>query len=170
MRPKIHADELASSGGVEVGVRHDALSVDHLESMTEEEIELLLDSQTIPTALPGTSFFLNMPFALGRKMIDRGLPLALASDYNPGSTPSGDMKFIVSLACIKMRLLPAETINAATFNGACAMGVSNDYGSITRGKVANFFITDPLPSIEFIPYAYTTPLVRRVFLQGVEYK
>ncbi len=170
MRPKIHADELASSGGVEVGVRHDALSVDHLESMTEEEIELLLDSQTIPTALPGTSFFLNMPFALGRKMIDRGLPLALASDYNPGSTPSGDMKFIVSLACIKMRLLPAETINAATFNGACAMGVSDDYGSITRGKVANFFITDPLPSIEFIPYAYTTPLVRRVFLQGVEYK
>lgn len=170
MRPKIHADELASSGGVEVGVRHDALSVDHLESMTEEEIELLLDSQTIPTALPGTSFFLNMPFALGRKMIDRGLPLALASDYNPGSTPSGDMKFIVSLACIKMRLLPAETINAATFNGACAMGLSDDYGSITRGKVANFFITDPLPSIEFIPYAYTTPLVRRVFLQGVEYK
>lgn len=170
MRPKIHADELASSGGVEVGVRHDALSVDHLESMTEEEIELLLDSQIIPTALPGTSFFLNMPFALGRKMIDRGLPLALASDYNPGSTPSGDMKFIVSLACIKMRLLPAETINAATFNGACAMGVSDDYGSITRGKVANFFITDPLPSIEFIPYAYTTPLVRRVFLQGVEYK
>ena len=170
MRPKIHADELASSGGVEVGVRHDALSVDHLESMTEEEIELLLDSQIIPTALPGTSFFLNMPFALGRKMIDRGLPLALASDYNPGSTPSGDMKFIVSLACIKMRLLPAEAINAATFNGACAMGVSDDYGSITRGKVANFFITDPLPSIEFIPYAYTTPLVRRVFLQGVEYK
>ncbi len=170
MRPKIHADELASSGGVEVGVRHDALSVDHLESMTEEEIELLLDSQTIPTALPGTSFFLNMPFALGRKMIDRGLPLALASDYNPGSTPSGDMKFIVSLACIKMRLLPAEAINAATFNGACAMGLSDDYGSITRGKVANFFITDPLPSIEFIPYAYTTPLVRRVFLQGVEYK
>ncbi|ERK39894.1 imidazolonepropionase [Segatella baroniae F0067] len=170
MRPKIHADELASSGGVEVGVRHDALSVDHLESMTEEEIELLLDSQTIPTALPGTSFFLNMPFALGRKMIDRGLPLALASDYNPGSTPSGDMKFIVSLACIKMRLLPAEAINAATFNGACAMGLSDDYGSITRGKVANFFITDPLPSMEFIPYAYTTPLVRRVFLQGVEYK
>ena len=170
MRPKIHADELASSGGVEVGVRHDALSVDHLESMTEEEIDLLLNSQTMPTALPGTSFFLNMPFALGRKMIDRGLPLALASDYNPGSTPSGDMKFIVSLACIKMRLLPAEAINAATFNGACAMGVSDDYGSITRGKVANFFITDPLPSIEFIPYAYTTPLVRRVFLQGVEYK
>ena len=170
MRPKIHADELASSGGVEVGVRHDALSVDHLESMTEEEIDLLLNSQTMPTALPGTSFFLNMPFALGRKMIDRGLPLALASDYNPGSTPSGDMKFIVSLACIKMRLLPAEAINAATFNGACAMGLSDDYGSITRGKVANFFITDPLPSMEFIPYAYTTPLVRRVFLQGVEYK
>lgn len=169
MRPKIHADELASSGGVEVGVRHHALSVDHLESMTEEEIDLLLNSQTMPTALPGTSFFLNMPFALGRKMIDRGLPLTLASDYNPGSTPSGDMKFVVSLACIKMRLMPAEAINAATLNGACAMGLSENYGSITRGKVANFFITAPIPSIEFIPYAYTSPLVQRVFLQGVEY-
>ena len=169
MRPKIHADELASSGGVEVGVRHHALSVDHLESMTEEEIDLLLNSQTMPTALPGTSFFLNMPFALGRKMIDHGLPLTLASDYNPGSTPSGDMKFVVSLACIKMRLMPAEAINAATLNGACAMGLSENYGSITRGKVANFFITAPIPSIEFIPYAYTSPLVQRVFLQGVEY-
>lgn len=168
MRPKIHAEELAASGGVEVGVRYGALSVDHLESMTEATIEQLRGSQTMPTALPGTSFFLNMPFALGRKIIDSGLPLVLASDYNPGSTPSGDMKFIVSLACIKMRLMPAEAINAATLNGACAMGLSQDYGSITRGKVANFFITDPLPSIDFIPYAYTTPIVRRVFLQGEE--
>lgn len=102
-------------------------------------------------------------------MIDRGLPLALASDYNPGSTPSGDMKFIVSLGCIKMRLMPAEAINAATLNGACAMGLSKEYGSITRGKVANFFITDTIPSIEFIPYAYTTPIAKRVFLQGEEY-
>lgn len=169
MLPKIHADELASSGGVEVGVKYDALSVDHLESMTEEEIDLLLNSQTMPTALPGTSFFLNIPFALGRKMIDHGLPLTLASDYNPGSTPSGDMKFIVSLGCIKMRLMPAEAINAATLNGACAMGLSENYGSITRGKMANFFITRPIPSIEFIPYAYTTPIVERVFLQGEEY-
>lgn len=169
MRPKIHADELESSGGVEVGVEYNALSVDHLESMTEEEIEILKHSETMPTALPGTSFFLNLPFALGRKMIDQGLPLALASDYNPGSTPSGDMKFIVSLGCIKMRLMPAEAINAATLNGACAMGLSNKYGSITRGKVANFFITDTIPSIEFIPYAYTTPIVKRVFLQGEEY-
>ena len=169
MRPKIHADELASSGGVEVGVEYKAVSVDHLESMTEEEIDILKNSKTMPTALPGTSFFLNLPFALGRKIIDRGLPLVLASDYNPGSTPSGDMKFIVSLGCIKMRLMPAEAINAATLNGACAMGLSKEYGSITRGKVANFFITDTIPSIEFIPYAYTTPIIKRVFLQGEEY-
>ena len=169
MRPKIHADELASSGGVKVGVEYKAVSVDHLESMTEEEIDILKNCETMPTALPGTSFFLNLPFALGRKIIDHGLPLVLASDYNPGSTPSGDMKFIVSLGCIKMRLMPAEAINAATLNGACAMGLSKEYGSITRGKVANFFITDTIPSIEFIPYAYTTPIIKRVFLQGEEY-
>ena len=169
MRGKIHADELASSGGVEVGVRHNALSVDHLESMTAETIETLRGSETMPTALPGTSFFLNMPFALGRKVIDEGLPLAVASDYNPGSTPSGDMKFVISLACIKMRLLPAEAINAGTMNSAYAMGLSKDYGSITKGKVANFYITKPIPSVDFIPYAYTTPLVDRIFLQGEEY-
>ena len=169
MQPKIHADELASSGGVEVGVEHNALSVDHLERMVEAEIQLLKDSHTIPTTLPGTSFFLNMPFAPGRRMIDEGLPLAVASDYNPGSTPSGDMKFIVSLSCIKMRLLPAEAINAATLNGACAMGLSREYGTITRGKVANFFITEPIPSIDYIPYAYTTPIIQRTFLQGEEY-
>ncbi|MFR5270375.1 MAG: imidazolonepropionase [Hoylesella buccalis] len=169
MRGKIHADELASSGGVEVGVKYNALSVDHLESMTAETIETLRGSETMPTALPGTSFFLNMPFALGRKVIDEGLPLAVASDYNPGSTPSGDMKFVISLACIKMRLLPAEAINAGTMNSAYAMGLSKDYGSITKGKVANFYITKPIPSVDFIPYAYTTPLVDRIFLQGEEY-
>lgn len=169
MRGKIHADELASSGGVEVGVRYNALSVDHLESMTAETIETLRGSETMPTALPGTSFFLNMPFALGRKVIDEGLPLAVASDYNPGSTPSGDMKFVISLACIKMRLLPAEAINAGTMNSAYAMGLSKDYGSITKGKVANFYITKPIPSVDFIPYAYTTPLVDRIFLRGEEY-
>lgn len=169
MRGKIHADELASSGGVEVGVRHNALSVDHLESMTAETIETLRGSETMPTALPGTSFFLNMPFALGRKVIDEWLPLAVASDYNPGSTPSGDMKFVISLACIKMRLLPAEAINAGTMNSAYAMGLSKDYGSITKGKVANFYITKPIPSVDFIPYAYTTPIVDRIFLRGEEY-
>lgn len=169
MRPKIHGQELADSGGVKVAVKHNALSVDHLESMTDDDIELLKDSTTMPTALPGTSFFLNMPFAPGRKMIDSGLPLAIASDYNPGSTPSGDMKFAVSLACIKMRLLPEEAFNAATLNSACAMGLSHDYGSISVGKVANFYITEPIPSLDFIPYAYTTPIISRVFLAGKEY-
>lgn len=166
MRPKIHADELASSGGVEVGIKHHALSVDHLERMTEEEIEILMDSDTMPTVLPGTSFFLNMPYGKGRKMIDAGLGIAIASDYNPGSTPSGDMKFVVSLACIKLRLLPNEAINAATINGAYAMGESAEYGSIAKGKVANFFITHPLPSLNFIPYAYTTPIIKTVVLNG----
>ena len=170
LRGKIHAEELAVSGGVDVAVECDALSVDHLEAMDDHDIELLKNTNTIPTALPGTSFFLNMPFAPARKMIQAGLPMAIASDYNPGSTPSGDMKFAVSLACIKMRLMPAEAINAATLNSACAMGLSEDYGSITKGKVANFFITDPIPSIDFIPYAYTTPIIRRIFLKGVEYR
>lgn len=168
MKPKIHADELASSGGVEVGVAHGALSVDHLESMTVEEIEILRDTVTMPTVLPGTSFFLNLPYGKARQMVDAGLPVAVASDYNPGSTPSGDMKFVVSLACIKLRLLPEEAINAATLNGACAMGESQQYGSIAKGKVANFFITRPIPSVSFVPYAYTTPIVERVFLAGKE--
>lgn len=168
MKGKIHGQELADSGGVEVAVKYGALSVDHLESMTDRDIECLRGTQTMPTALPGTSFFLNMPFAPARKMIAAGLPVAVASDYNPGSTPSGDMKFVVSLACIKMRLLPAEALNAATLNSAAAMGLSSDYGSIARGKVANFFITEPISSLEFLPYAYTTPLIRKVFLQGQE--
>lgn len=168
MKPKIHADELASSGGVEVGVAHGALSVDHLESMTVEEIEILRDTVTMPTVLPGTSFFLNLPYGKARQMVDAGLPVAVASDYNPGSTPSGDMKFVVSLACIKLRLLPEEAINAATLNGACAMDESQQYGSIAKGKVANFFITRPIPSVSFVPYAYTTPIVERVFLGGKE--
>lgn len=182
MRGKIHGQELADSGGVEVAVKHGAMSVDHLESMTDEDIRLLSagffpkkeEKDTpkweppVPTALPGTSFFLNMPFAPGRKIIDSGLPLAIASDYNPGSTPSGDMKFVVSLACIKMRLLPAEAIHAATLNSAYAMGLSRDYGSLAVGKVANFFITEPLSSVDYLPYAYTSPLIRRVFLKGKE--
>ena len=166
MRGKIHGQELAPSGGVEVALKHNALSVDHLESMTDEDIAMMIGTETSPTALPGTSFFLNIPFAPVRKMISAGLGPAIASDYNPGSTPSGDMKFVVSLACIKMRLLPEEAPNAATINGAYAMGLSADYGSIAIGKVANFYITHPIPSIAFIPYAYTTPVIREVYLNG----
>ncbi len=168
LRGKIHGQELAPSGGVEVAVRTGCLSVDHLESMTDDDIRLLQGTTVMPTCLPGTSFFLNMPFAPARKMIDNGLGVAIASDYNPGSTPSGDMKFAVSLACIKMRLLPAEALNATTLNSAYAMGLSRDYGSIAVGKVANFFITDPIPSIDYIPYAYTSPVIRQVFLRGIE--
>ena len=169
LRPKIHGQELADSGGVEVAVKHQALSVDHLESMTDRDIKLLHNSDTMPTCLPGTSFFLNMPFAPARKMIDEGLGIAIASDYNPGSTPSGDMKFCVSLACIKMRLLPEEAFNAASINSAYAMGVSDKYGSIAKGKVANFLITKPLPSLAYIPYAYTQPIIREVYLHGCRY-
>ena len=183
LRGKIHGQELADSGGVEVAVDCHALSVDHLESMTEADISLLREKTgavansslftihsslpTIPTVLPGTSFFLNMPFAPARRMIDSGLPVAIATDYNPGSTPSGDMKFVVSLACIKQRLLPVEALHAATLNSACAMGISHDYGSIAKGKVANFFITEPIPTLDFVPYAYTTPLIRQVHLSSV---
>lgn len=168
MKPKIHVDELAATGGLPVAVRHGALSVDHLENMPESEFDILRGSVTMPTVLPGTSFFLNMPYAPARKMLDAGLGVAVASDYNPGSTPSGDMKFVVSLACIKMRLLPQEAINAATLNSAYAMGLSGEYGSITVGKAANFFITEPIPSVDYIPYAYTSPIISKVFLNGKE--
>ncbi len=168
LKPKIHVDELAATGGLSVAVKHGALSVDHLENMPESEFAILKDSATMPTVLPGTSFFLNMPYAPARKMIDAGLGVAVASDYNPGSTPSGDMKFVVSLACIKMRLLPQEAINAATLNAAYAMGLSREYGSITPGKAANFFITEPIPSVNYIPYAYTSPIINKVFINGAE--
>ncbi|NPD92319.1 imidazolonepropionase [Xylanibacter muris] len=169
MVPKIHADELAASGGVEAGVRCGALSVDHLESMDDREMAFLNGASTMPTVLPGTSFFLNMPYANARGMIDSGLGVAVASDYNPGSTPSGDMKFAVSLACIKMRLLPVEAINAATVNGAYAMGLSNEYGTIGMGKRANIIITSQIPSINYIPYAYTSPIVKKVLFEGKEW-
>lgn len=166
--PKIHANELAVSGGVQIGVQHGALSVDHLERMDAAAIEALCDTCTMPTMLPGAAFFLGMSYPPAREMIRAGLGVALASDYNPGSSPSGNMKMVVSLACIRMRMTPAEALNAATLNGAYAMGLSRDYGSITVGKVANFFLTPPIPSVAFLPYAYTTPLIRRVFLQGRE--
>ena len=169
MQPKIHANELAVSGGVQVGVEYDALSVDHLERMGEAEIRALRGAVTSPTLLPGAAFFLGMSYPPAREMIRAGLGVALASDYNPGSSPSGDMRMVVSLACIRMKMTPAEAINAATLNGAYAMGLSRSYGSVTVGKVANFFITKPIPSVEFLPYAYTTPLIRRVFLRSEEY-
>ncbi len=166
--PKIHANELAVSGGVQVGVAHGALSVDHLERMDDEAIEALRGSRTMPTMLPGAAFFLGMSYPPAREMMRAGLGVALASDYNPGSSPSGDMKTVVSLACIRMRMTPAEAINAATLNGAYALGLSHECGSITVGKRADFFLTRPMPSVAFFPYAYTTPLVHRAFLRGRE--
>ncbi len=168
LRPKIHANELAVSGGVEVGVKYGALSVDHLERMGEEQIEVLRNSKTTPTMLPGASFFLGISYAPAREMIRAGLAPALASDYNPGSSPSGNMRMVMALASFRMKLTPTEALAAATLNGAAAMGLSADYGSITAGKVANFFITKPMPSMEFFTYAYQTPLIERVFLQGEE--
>lgn len=170
MRAKIHANELDFSGGVQLGVELGALSVDHLESSGEEEIAVLKDSATIPTLLPGAAFFLGMNYPPARKMVDAGLAVALASDYNPGSSPSGNMRFVTSLAAIRMRMTPTEALWAATLNGAAAMGISNDYGSITVGKAANFFITKPLPSFEFFNYSYNTPLISAVFLQGKQQK
>ena len=166
LRAKIHANELAVSGGVEVGVEHGALSVDHLESMGDEQIEALSGSETMPTMLPGCAFFLGIGYPPARRMIDAGLAVALASDYNPGTAPSGNMRFVVSLASIKMKMTPAEALNAATLNSACAMGESKDFGSITRGKVANFYITKPLPSLAFLPYAHQTPVIEQIVLKG----
>ena len=166
LRAKIHANELAVSGGVEVGVEYGALSVDHLESMGDEQIEALSGSETMPTMLPGCAFFLGIGYPPARRMIDAGLAVALASDYNPGTAPSGNMRFVVSLASIKMKMTPAEALNAATLNSACAMGESKDFGSITRGKVANFYITKPLPSLAFLPYAHQTPVIEQIVLKG----
>ena len=166
LRAKIHANELAVSGGVEIGVAHKALSVDHLESMGDEQIEALHGSDTMPTMLPGCAFFLGIGYPPARKMIDAGLAVALASDYNPGTAPSGNMRFVASLASIKMKMTPAEALNAATLNSACAMGESKEFGSITRGKIANFYITKPLPSLAFMPYAHQTPVIERVVLKG----
>ena len=168
LRAKIHANELAFSGGVQAGVRCGALSVDHLESSGPEEIEALRGSETMPTLLPGAAFFLGMSNPPAREMIRAGLGVALASDYNPGSSPSGNMRMVCSLASIRLRMTPREALCAATLNGAYAMGLSRDFGSITPGKAANFFLTRPLPSVEFFTYAYQTPLIEKVFLRGEE--
>ncbi len=164
--PKIHANELDFSGGVQTGVRYNALSVDHLERSGDEEILALKGSDTIPTLLPGSAFFLGLPDPPARKMVEAGLPVALASDFNPGSCPSGNMKLVMSLACIKLKMLPEEAFNAVTINSACAMGISESHGSIARGKVANVFISKEIPSITFMPYAFGSDLVEKVILKG----
>ena len=164
--PKIHANELEVSGGVQVGVKHGALSVDHLEKTTDAEIEALRGSVTMPTMLPGCSFFLGIPFGRAKDYIEAGLPVALASDYNPGSSPSGNMRFVMALGCLRMRLTPEQSFNACTINTAYAMGVSDILGSITVGKKANLIITRPVPSLAFIPYSHQTPVIERVILNG----
>jgi imidazolonepropionase len=164
--PRVHANQLNRSGGVQVGVKVGAISVDHLENMGEEEIEVLKSSDTMPVALPGAAFFLNLPFTPARRIIDAGLPLAVASDYNPGSAPSGNMPLMVSLACIKMRMTPEEAINAATINTAYTLGLSQTHGTITKGKVANVFITNPIASIAAMPYSFGSNPVSKVILNG----
>ncbi|HOY33185.1 MAG TPA: imidazolonepropionase [Bacteroidales bacterium] len=166
LRPKIHANELDFSGGIQVGVKYNALSVDHLEYTGDEEILSLLDSDTMPTLLPGAAFFLGMPYAPARKMIHAGLPVALASDFNPGSSPSGNMQLILSMGCINYKMLPEEAINAVTINGAYAMGVSDELGSIAPGKTANVFITKPIPTVEYMPYAFGSNKVETVIMNG----
>lgn len=166
LRPKIHANEMACSGGIQVAVKYDALSCDHLEYTGEAEIECLMHSNTMPTVLPGAAFFLNMAHAPVRQMMDAGLPVALASDYNPGSSPSPNMQLILSFACVNYRMLPEEAINATTINSGYAMGVSDRLGSICRGKKASFFITSPIPTYEYMPYAYGENKVEQVFIEG----
>ncbi len=170
LKPRIHANELANSGGVQVGIANGAVSVDHLECIGAEEIALLRDSPTLPTLLPGCAFFLGIPYAPARQMIDAGLPVVLASDYNPGSAPSGRMAFVVALACIQMRMTPEEAINAATINGARALELETDYGSIAIGKKANLFITRPMSSVAQIPYFFGTDPVETVILNGQVWK
>jgi imidazolonepropionase len=164
--PKLHANELDFSGGIQTGVRHKALSVDHLEYTGDEEIRALLDSRTMPTLLPGASLFLGLINPPAREMIEAGLPVALASDYNPGSSPSGNMKLIMSLGTIKLKMLPEEVIHATTINGAYAMGLNQTHGSISRGKKANVFITKEIPTYAFMPYAYGSYLIDKVILNG----
>ena len=166
LRPKIHANELDCSGGVQVGVKHDALSVDHLERMGEEEIEVLRGSDTVATMLPGASFFLGMPYAPARRAVEQGLTVALASDYNPGSSPSGDMRFVWALGCIQMRLTPAEALAATTINGAAAMGLGESLGAVAPGRTASLIVSRPVRQLAFIPYAYTTPWVEKVMIHG----
>lgn len=166
MRGKIHVNQFNAIGGIEAGVKHNVLSVDHLEVMNDEDIEILKNTDTMPVALPSCSLFLSIPYAPSRKMINAGLPLAIATDFNPGSTPNGNMNLVISLACIKMRMTPEEAINAATINAAYAIDLSETHGSITKGKVANLIMTKPIPSYGFLPYAFGSNHIEKVFLAG----
>lgn len=166
LKPKIHVNQFNSIGGIQAGIKYNALSVDHLEVMKPEDIEALKNTETMPVALPSCSYFLSIPYTPAREMIAAGLPLALATDYNPGSTPSGNMNFVVATACIKMKMTPEEAINAATINGAYAMGISKTHGSITIGKKANLIITKPIPSYYQIPYAFGSNLIDSVLIEG----
>jgi len=164
--PKIHVNQFNAFGGVGLGVKYNALSVDHLEELNPEDIQALSGSKTMPVALPGCSYFLSIPYTPARDLIDAGLPLVLASDYNPGSSPSGNMNFVVSTACIKMRMTPEEAINAATLNGAYAMGIEGHCGSITKGKKANLIITKEVPSYNYLPYAFGDDHIDKVLIKG----
>ncbi|MEE4177082.1 MAG: imidazolonepropionase [Bacteroides sp.] len=166
LKPKIHANELAFSGGIQVGVKYDALSVDHLEFTGDDEIKALLNSDTMPTLLPGAAFFLGMEYPPARKMIDAGLPVAMASDYNPGSSPSGNMQFVMALGAIKFKMVPEEIIHSVTLNGAYAMGLEEELGTIAVGKKANVFITKPISTYAFMPYAYGSNKVEQVIING----
>lgn len=166
LMPKIHVNQFTILGGVALGVKHKALSVDHLEELDDSDIEALKNGMTMPVALPGCSYFLSIPYTPARRLIDAGLPLALATDYNPGSSPSGDMNFVVSTACIKMKMTPEEAINAATINGAYAMGIERYYGSISKGKRANLIITKEVPSFYYLPYAFSENHIDTVIING----
>lgn len=168
LTPKIHVNQFTAIGGIQAGIKYNALSVDHLEVMNIEDIEALKNTKTMPVALPSCSYFLSIPYTPARKMIDAGLPIALATDFNPGSTPSGNMNFVVSTACIKMKMTPEEAINAATINGAYAMGLENEVGSITKGKRANLILTKPISSYGFIPYSFGVNQIEKVFLNGIQ--
>lgn len=169
LTPKIHVNQFTAIGGIKACVDHGALSVDHLELITEDDIEALKNSNCMPVALPSCSYFISIPYTPARQMLQAGLPLALASDFNPGTTPSGNMHFVVATACIKMKMTPEEALNAATINGAYAMDLSTTHGSITRGKKANFIITKPLHSYYEIPYCFATNLIESVWLEGKKY-
>ncbi len=164
--PKIHVNQFTSIGGVQIGIKHNALSIDYLEIMQPEDIEVIKNSNTMPVALPSCSYFLSIPYTPARKIIDQDLPLALATDYNPDSTPSGNMNFLVATACIKMKMTPEEAINAATINGAYAMNLSTTHGSITKGKKASLIVTKEIPSYNFIPYAFGSNLIDMVLING----
>ncbi|MGO4771751.1 imidazolonepropionase [Flavobacterium sp. W22_SRS_FK3] len=166
LKPKIHVNQFNSIGGIQAGIKYKALSVDHLEIMRPEDIQSLKDSETMAVALPSCSYFLSIPYTPAREMIKAGLPIALATDFNPGSSPSGNMNFVVATACIKMKMTPEEAINAATINGAYAMGISETHGSITKGKRANLIITKPISSYYQIPYAFGSNLIENVFIEG----